>query len=222
MTMNFQIDSSWNEILSEYFQSQSWKELFSFIDEKYSQATVYPTRENLFNAFNSTPLNRVRVVILGQDPYHGPGQAHGLSFSVETGSKIPPSLRNILKEIDDDIGKTQVINGNLQPWADQGVLLLNSVLTVEHKSPASHAKKGWEVFTDHVIEIVSKTQDNIVFILWGAHAQKKSELIDESRHLIIKSTHPSPFSAHKGFFGSKPFSQTNDYLERHQKEIIEW
>ena len=220
--MNVQIDASWKDALQDYFKTDSWKELTEFVRQRYQATTVYPHPKNLFNAFDSTALHEVKVVILGQDPYHGPGQAHGLSFSVESGMSLPPSLRNILQELRDDIGKTQITSGNLQSWADQGVLLLNSVLTVEHKSPASHAKKGWEEFSDLVIKTISKEQKHVVFILWGAYAQKKEELIDSSKHLIIKSTHPSPFSAHKGFFGSKPFSKTNEYLKLHDIEPINW
>ena len=220
--MNVQIDASWKDALSDYFETDAWKELTEFVKQRYQETTVYPHPKNLFNAFNSTPLDNVKVVILGQDPYHGPGQAHGLSFSIESGHRLPPSLQNILQELLDDIGEHSIQDGNLQSWADQGVLLLNSVLTVEHKSPASHAKKGWEAFTDYVIETISQKREHVVFILWGAYAQKKEELIDTDKHLVIKSAHPSPFSAHKGFFESKPFSKANNYLEKHNIEKIAW
>lgn len=220
--MDADIEQSWNNQLREYFETDSWRELTKFVQEEYQSQTVYPEKENIFNAFNSTSFKNVRVVILGQDPYHSPGQAHGLSFSVESETSLPPSLRNIIKELQNDIGDHSVLSGNLKPWAQQGVLLLNSVLTVRDRSPASHAKHGWEEFTDCAIKKLSDEQEHIVFILWGAYAQKKSELIDQSKHHIITSAHPSPFSARKGFFGSRPFSQTNKYLLLKNKKQIIW
>jgi len=220
--MELHLDSSWKDVLHDYFKTDSWKELQVFIEKEYENKVIYPRSEDIFNAFNSTHLNKVRVVILGQDPYHGPGQAHGLSFSIDSDKTLPPSLKNILKELHSDIGEHSITSGNLQSWADQGVLLLNSVLTVQHQSPASHSKKGWEEFTDTVIKTISTKNEHVVFILWGAYAQKKSDLIDNAKHLIITSSHPSPFSAHKGFFGSKPFSQANKYLKKYKKKLIQW
>jgi uracil-DNA glycosylase len=185
--------------------------------------TAYPEKSKVFNAFHLTPFQKIKVVILGQDPYHGPGQAHGLSFSVPHNIKTPPSLMNIFKELDSDL-KVEInkTNGNLEHWAKQGVFLLNTTLTVEKSKPMSHKNFGWNIFTDKVIEIINHYRENIVFILWGAHAHSKTHLIDSSKHLILKSVHPSPLSSHRGFFGSRPFSQTNNYLESKEIDRIIW
>lgn len=220
--MNVVIDDSWKKILGDYFETPHFKALTEQVKQEYLTKTVFPHPKNLFNAFNATPFDKVSVVILGQDPYHGVGQAHGLSFSVEDGVTAPPSLKNILKECADDIGHKPSVTNDLTPWANQGVLLLNSVLTVLANSPASHAKLGWQEFTDHVIKTISDEKEYCVFILWGNYAKAKASLIDESKHLIITSPHPSPFSAHSGFFGSKPFTQTNAYLVKHNKSLINW
>lgn len=220
--MDVNIESSWKEVLNKVFQTSSFKDLVSFVKTEYKNGIVYPPGEKIFNAFNCCPLGKVKVVIIGQDPYHGPGQANGLCFSVNEGIKPPPSLMNIFKELRDDIGKDISSSGNLEHWAKQGVLMLNATLTVRARSAGSHQKKGWEEFTDEVIKIVSKKKEGVVFILWGAYAQKKGEVIDRSKHCVISSPHPSPFSAHSGFFGSKPFSKTNEYLKKYNREIIQW
>ena len=192
------------------------------LNEKRAGKRIYPRGCEYFRALNLTPFNNVKVVILGQDPYHGPGQAHGLSFSVKHEQAIPPSLHNIYKELNADLGLVPASHGFLEPWAKQGVLLLNSVLTVEHKQAGSHQGKGWELFTDAVIRSLVKERKNLVFILWGNYAQKKGAFIDSREHCIIRSVHPSPLSAHRGFFGSRPFSRTNDYLASKSIEPIEW
>lgn len=220
--MNVVIDDSWKKVLGDYFKTPHFKALTEQVKQEYLTKTVFSHPKNLFNAFNVTPFDKVSVVILGQDPYHGVGQAHGLSFSVEDGVTAPPSLKNILKECADDIGHAPSVTNDLTLWANQGVLLLNSVLTVEAAQAASHAKLGWQEFTDYVIKTISDKKEHCVFILWGNYAKAKSELIDTTKHLIITSPHPSPFSAHSGFFGSKPFSRTNMYLAKHNKTIITW
>ena len=193
------------------------------LELKKNNIPFYPPGKFLFNAFNLTPLDQVKVVILGQDPYHGPNQAHGLCFSVPNSIKPPPSLINIFKELEDDIGKKiDFTNGNLEHWAKQGVFLLNTTLTVERSRPLSHQKLGWNIFTDKVISTINKSRENIVFILWGSFAQSKKELIDSNKHLILTAPHPSPLSAHRGFFGSKPFSKTNNFLETKQIDMIRW
>ncbi|MDT3993626.1 uracil-DNA glycosylase, partial [Mammaliicoccus fleurettii] len=189
--------------------------------EEYQNKTIYPDRENIYQAFDLTPLDRVKVVILGQDPYHGPNQAHGLAFSVQPDAKFPPSLRNIYKELEEDIGCKRE-TPHLQDWANEGVLLLNTVLTVEAHKAHSHKDIGWEIFTDEIIKSVSRELDDVVFVLWGKPAQSKIKLIDTERHHIIQSVHPSPLSAYRGFFGSKPFSKTNEYLTSNEKEPIKW
>ena len=219
--MNFEIDPSWKNELASYFESQAWKSLQAFIDQEYLTKTIYPETNKIFNAFNLCPPKNVKVVILGQDPYHSEDQAHGLSFSVQQGVKAPPSLRNIFKELDSDIGIARS-DTDLSDWAKQGVLLLNSVLTVEDSKPGSHANRGWEEFTDHVIDNISKSNNNVVFVLWGGYAQKKSVLIDESKHLILTAPHPSPLSSYRGFFGSKPFSKINSYLQLKNLSPISW
>lgn len=218
------LEPGWLNILQEEFEKDYMKELKSFLlKEKETGHTVYPKGADIFNAFNHTPFDKVEVVILGQDPYHGPGQAHGLSFSVQKGVTVPPSLKNIYKELETDIeGFKTPAHGNLTQWADEGVLLLNASLTVRAHEPGSHQGKGWEAFTDQAISQLSKKKEGLVFLLWGKFAQNKSALIDETRHTVIKSAHPSPFSAYNGFFGSKPFSKTNAILLAKGKKPINW
>jgi len=217
------IAESWRPVLADEFEKPYFQRLIAFVKGEYATATVYPAGSQIFHAFDATPFDQVKVVILGQDPYHGRGQAHGLSFSVQDGQRTPPSLVNIFKELQADIPGTAVAtNGNLDRWAQQGVLLLNATLTVRASEPASHQKRGWEEFTDAVIRKVSNEQAHVVFILWGAYAGKKSELIDERKHLVIKSVHPSPFAADKGFFGSKPFSKANAWLAEHRLAPVKW
>jgi uracil-DNA glycosylase len=222
--MDVKIDQSWKEVLIDEFNAEYFEKLSNYIKKRYKEGVVYPPANKIFNAFNLCPFDKVKVVILGQDPYHGPNQAHGLSFSIEKeGQRLQPSLQNIYKEIESDLGiKKPATNGNLTQWAEQGVFLLNAILTVEASKPASHQNIGWEQFTDAVIKTISDKKEHVVFILWGAYAQKKGEIIDQSKHLVIKSPHPSPFSADRGFFGSKPFSKTNKYLEEHGLEPINW
>lgn len=219
--MTVKIDSSWYRVLDVEFQKPYWQHLTEFVKQEYGEKTCFPEGKNIFRAFNTTPFDRVRVVILGQDPYHTPGAAMWLSFSVPNGSKSQPSLRNIFKELKDDLG-TDRVNTDLSDWAEQGVLLLNSVLTVRQGEAASHQGKWWEIFTDSVIRNLSDQREWIVFILWGNYAISKSSLIDTQKHHIIRSPHPSPFSAHNGFFGSKPFSRTNQYLQKSGIPIIHW
>lgn len=218
-----QIHPSWKEALKEEFGKEYFFKLKQFlVEEKKKGNIIYPPGPMIFNAFNLTPLENVKVVILGQDPYHGAGQAHGLSFSVQKGIKSPPSLKNIYKELKDDLGIEPPLHGDLTHWAKQGVFLLNAILTVKANAPASHQKKGWEDFTNAVIKTVSDQKEGVVFILWGAYAHSKETLIDTQKHCIIKSPHPSPFSADRGFFGSKPFSRANNYLRSIGKEEIKW
>ena len=218
------LEPGWLNILQEEFEKDYMKALKSFLlTEKETGNTVYPKGADIFNAFNHTPFDKVEVVILGQDPYHGPGQAHGLSFSVQKGVTVPPSLKNIYKELETDIeGFKTPAHGNLTQWADEGVLLLNASLTVRAHEPGSHQGKGWEAFTDQAISQLSRQKEGLVFLLWGKFAQNKSALIDETRHTVIKSAHPSPFSAYNGFFGSKPFSKTNAILMAKGKKPINW
>ncbi|MEZ2335494.1 uracil-DNA glycosylase [Mucilaginibacter sp. RCC_168] len=218
------LDPSWMEVLKDEFGKDYMIKLKDFLqNEKAAGQAVYPKNSEIFNAFNTTHFDDVKVVILGQDPYHGAHQAHGLSFSVQKGIAIPRSLSNIYKELQTDIPGFKVPNhGNLEDWAKQGVLLLNATLTVRAGSPGSHQKQGWEEFTDEVIKTISDKKEGIVFILWGAFAQSKAALIDEKKHFILKSPHPSPFSADRGFFGSKPFSKTNEILRRAGKQEINW
>ncbi len=222
--MDVQIHPSWKKILKEEFQKEYFQQLATFLkSEKAVGKSIFPPGPLIFNAFNLTPFENVAVVILGQDPYHGIGQAHGLSFSVPSGIKPPPSLVNIFKELQQDIGiSLNRENGNLSKWADQGVLLLNAALTVRNGEPFSHAKYGWAEFTDAVIQKISEKKEGIVFILWGKFAQQKEILIDEGKHYILKAAHPSPFSADKGFFGCKHFSKTNEYLVKKGKSPIDW
>ena len=217
------IAESWRPVLADEFEKPYFHKLIAFVKGEYATATVYPAGSQIFHAFDATPFDQVQVVILGQDPYHGRGQAHGLSFSVQDGQRTPPSLVNIFKELQADIpGTAAAANGNLDRWARQGVLLLNATLTVRAGEPASHQKRGWEEFTDAVIRKVSAERPHVVFILWGAYAGKKSELVDERKHLVIKSVHPSPFAADKGFFGSKPFSKANAWLAEHRLVPVKW
>jgi uracil-DNA glycosylase len=216
------IENSWLERLSDEFKSPYFFELKKFLLEEKKNFTIYPPGSDIFAAFNYTPFDQVKVVILGQDPYHGPGQANGLCFSVRDGIPFPPSLRNIFKELHADLGMEIPRSGNLEHWARQGVLLLNATLTVRASQAGSHQNRGWENFTDRVIFTISETREHVVFVLWGKYAQNKELLIDGSRHHIIKSAHPSPFSADRGFFGSKPFSQTNAYLVQQGIAPIDW
>ncbi len=215
--------ADWSPQLDFIFKQDYYQQLLEFLEyESAHNKTIYPLKDQIFNAFDLSSFENTKVIILGQDPYHNEGQAHGLSFSVPEGVSIPPSLRNIYQELLSDLDITPSQSGNLTHWASQGVLLLNSVLTVEKNSPGSHAKSGWVDFTDTVIDVLNEQKQNLVFLLWGAHAQKKAELIDQNKHLVLTAAHPSPFSAHKGFFGCKHFSQTNDYLKMHNQQPIDW
>jgi len=220
--MEVQIESSWKKKLSEEFGKPYFKELTSFVKGEYKTGTIYPNPKNIFRAFELTPFDKVRVVILGQDPYHGPHQAIGLSFAVEEGITLPPSLRNIYKELESDLGNPVTSHGDLTRWAEQGVLLLNATLTVRASTPGSHQGRGWEQFTDAVIRVLSEEKEHLVFILWGNYARTKGAHIDRSKHLVIESAHPSPFSAYNGFFGSKPFSKANEYLKENGEKKINW
>ncbi|MEN2282304.1 uracil-DNA glycosylase [Algoriphagus sp. SE2] len=220
--MNVKIEPSWKKVLEQAFQQDSFSKLVLFVKDEYSKDKIFPEGKNIFNAFWHCPLDKVKIVILGQDPYHGPGQAHGLSFSVKPGIPFPPSLLNIFKEIKSDLGKDLPPNGDLTRWADQGVFLLNATLTVKAHQAGSHQKKGWEEFTDEVIKTISREKENVVFMLWGAFAQKKSELIDSTKHYILKAPHPSPLSAHRGFLGCRHFSKSNEYLISKGLTPIEW
>jgi uracil-DNA glycosylase len=217
-----QIEDSWKKALENEFGREYFKKLSGFIREEYTTHTIYPAPKDVFRAFNLCPFDQVKVVIIGQDPYHGPKQANGLSFAVHEDVAIPPSLRNIFEEIKSDTGKEPIQNGDLSRWATQGVLLLNATLTVRAESPGSHQNKGWEEFTDAVIQTLSDKCENLVFILWGNYAKKKGAVIDSSKHLVLSSPHPSPFSAYSGFFGSKPFSQANAYLKKKGLQEIDW
>ncbi|MFK7769037.1 MAG: uracil-DNA glycosylase [Mariniblastus sp.] len=216
------VETGWTELLESHFQTDDFRQLCEFVETERQSETIYPTVENVFTAFRLTPFTDTKVLVLGQDPYHGPNQAHGLSFSVEGDLKIPPSLRNIYKELQNDVGIEPPKNGNLTAWAEQGVFMLNTVLTVRQGAANSHKKKGWERFTDCVIEKLNEHPTGIVFLLWGKPAEKKTKLIDTDRHKIIVSPHPSPLSAHRGFFGSKPFSQVNEALRALGREPIDW
>ncbi|WP_096202985.1 uracil-DNA glycosylase [Bacillus sp. FJAT-45350] len=216
------LKNDWAIYLQEEFEKEYYQEMQSFLKKEYETKTVYPIKEDLFNAFHYTPYSDVKVVILGQDPYHGPNQAHGLSFSVQPGVRLPPSLQNIFKELHNDIGCTIPNNGFLVPWAKQGVLLLNTVLSVRESEANSHKGIGWECFTDRVIELLNEREKPVIFVLWGRHAQAKEELVTNRIHFIIKSPHPSPFSARRGFFGSRPFSKINTNLMKIGDEPIAW
>lgn len=220
--MDVKIALKWKEKLSDEFGKPYFSQLTEFVRTEYQSHTVYPAGKDIFKAFDHCDYEHVKVVIIGQDPYHGPGQANGLCFSVRDGMRIPPSLVNIFKEIHKDLGKPMPVSGNLERWADQGVLLLNATLTVRAGSPGSHQNKGWEDFTNAVIQKISADKQNVVFLLWGAYAQKKGEIIDRSKHLVLMSAHPSPFSADRGFFGCKHFSKTNEYLRSKGLREIDW
>ncbi len=216
------IEPSWQAHLQKEFDKPYFENLIAFVKQEYAHHTVYPPGRLIFNAFNLCPFDKVKVVLIGQDPYHEPGQAHGLCFSVNDGVQFPPSLNNIFKEIKDDTGADIPTSGNLTRWAEQGVLLLNATLTVREHMAGSHQKHGWEEFTDAVIRIISEEREGIVFILWGSYAQSKAQLIDSSKHFILKSAHPSPLSAYRGFFGNHHFSLTNMYLQKNGKTPIKW
>ncbi len=216
------IAEDWKAILHEEFDKPYFEELVSFVKDEYGRGTVYPAGRNIFRAFDRCPVDKLKVVIIGQDPYHGPGQANGLCFSVGEGVPFPPSLRNILQEVRDDVGAPIPLSGELERWAEQGVLLLNAVLTVRAHEAASHAGHGWEQFTDAVVKAIAERKEGIVYMLWGSYAQKKGSIADPSRNLILKAVHPSPLSAYRGFFGCKHFSAANAYLTSIGKEPIEW
>lgn len=220
--MDVKIESAWKEILQEEFTKDYFIKLTEFVREEYRNNTIFPPGSLIFNAFNHCPYTKVKAVIIGQDPYHGPGQAHGLCFSVRDGVAYPPSLLNIFKEIRNDLNINIKPSGNLERWADQGVLLLNATLTVRAHSAGSHQKKGWEEFSDAVITHLNREKQNLVFFLWGAYAQKKGEAIDRSRHLVLESVHPSPLSASRGFFGNRHFSRCNDFLLSKGLEPVDW
>lgn len=220
--MNIRIEAGWKARLSEEFEKEYFVRLSEFVKEEYRTRTIFPPGSLIFNAFNLCPFDKIKAVIIGQDPYHGHGQAHGLCFSVREGIEFPPSLINIFKEIESDLGYKPLPTGNLDRWASQGVLLLNATLTVRAHQAGSHQRKGWEEFTDSVIRIINNDRMNIVFFLWGTYAQKKGESIDRSRHLVLESVHPSPLSASQGFFGNKHFSRCNDYLASKAIEPISW
>jgi len=220
--MNVKIEPSWAEKLSDEFEKPYFEGLVNFVREEYSKHKVYPPGKLIFNAFEKCPFPDVKVVILGQDPYHGPGQAHGLCFSVPDGIDFPRSLQNIFKEINSDLGTPVPGSGNLERWASQGVFLLNATLTVRAHQAGSHQEKGWETFTDRVVHLLAEEREHLVFMLWGSYAQRKGHLIDTNRHLVLRSVHPSPLSANRGFFGNHHFSQANDYLNRHGKQPVRW
>jgi uracil-DNA glycosylase len=220
--VNVKIEQSWKEQLALEFTKPYFKSLTDFVRQEYATTRIYPKGSQIFNAFEKTPFDKVKVVILGQDPYHEPGQAHGLCFSVNDGIALPPSLQNIYKELQDDLGIPPQPSGNLERWTEQGVLLLNATLTVRAHQAGSHQNKGWEEFTDAVIHKIAEEKDHVVFILWGSYAQKKGGFIDPWNHLIIKSAHPSPLSVYRGFFGSRPFSKTNNYLVQTGQTPIQW
>jgi uracil-DNA glycosylase len=220
--MDVKIELSWKPRLEDQFSQPYFEKLIEFVKNEYNSQTVYPPGKEIFRAFDHCNFDSVKVVILGQDPYHGAGQANGLCFSVRDGVRMPPSLVNIFKEINADLGKPMPSSGDLERWARQGVLLLNATLTVRASSPGSHQNKGWESFTDAVIKKISDEKENVVFLLWGAYAQKKGEIIDRNKHLVLMSAHPSPYSADRGFFGNKHFSKTNKYLQSKGLKEIDW
>lgn len=220
--MKTKIGNDWNGVLKDEFEKEYFEKLTDFVKTEYKSEVCFPPVKDIFNAFEMCSFSNTKIVILGQDPYHGKGQAHGLSFSVPEGMKIPPSLRNIFKELTSDLGVDSPTQGDLTSWAKQGVLLLNATLTVRKSTPGSHQKQGWEEFTDSVIKTISNKKESVVIVLWGKFAEQKVSLIDESKHYIITSSHPSPFSAHRGFLGSKPFSKTNEFLEKKGIEKIDW
>jgi uracil-DNA glycosylase len=215
------IGNDWDEKLDTVWKSSGFKKFMSVIKHEYETKTCYPEYKNIFNALRYAPYSNVKVVIIGQDPYHGEGEAHGLSFSVQEGVALPPSLQNIFKELYNDLGIKNT-KGDLTPWAKEGVLLLNSILSVEKDKPLSHSKLGWQLLTDHIIKILNQKEEPLVFILWGSYARSKKEFITNKKHLIIESVHPSPLSASRGFFGSKPFSKTNEFLKKNNIKEIDW
>lgn len=220
--MDVKISPSWKPKLSKEFEKDYFKKLVDFIKSEYQTQVIFPPAGQIFNAFNSCSFEELKVVIIGQDPYHGLNQANGLSFSVFDGIRNPPSLNNIFKEIKDDLGKPIPRSGNLERWAEQGVLLLNATLTVRAQCPGSHQNRGWEIFTDAVIKTASEEKEGVVFMLWGAYAQKKGAIINRDKHLVLESAHPSPFSAHRGFLGNRHFSKANEYLRSQGKGEIDW
>ncbi|MBR2606768.1 MAG: uracil-DNA glycosylase [Bacteroidaceae bacterium] len=220
--MNVKIEDSWKKQLAEEFEKPYFAQLTEFVRNEYSTGTIYPPAKLIFNAFDHCPFDKVKVVIIGQDPYHGAGQANGLCFSVNKGIAMPPSLVNIFKEIAADTGKPMPTDGDLTRWSDQGVLLLNATLTVRAGNAGSHQRRGWEEFTDAAIRILAEKRENIVFILWGSYAQRKGAFIDRNKHLVLTSPHPSPLSAYAGFFGNHHFTLTNDFLVKNGKEPIDW
>lgn len=220
--MDVRIAEPWKALLQDEFDKPYFEELVRFVKSEYSSTTIYPAAKNIFRAFDRCPLDRLKVVIIGQDPYHGEGQAHGLCFSVEDGVAFPPSLQNIFKEIASDLGKPTPVSGCLDRWAEQGVLLLNAVLTVRAHQAASHAGRGWEQFTDAVVRKISEQREGIVYMLWGSYAQKKGAVADPYKNLILKSVHPSPLSVYRGFFGCKHFSRANEYLQSIGREPVDW
>ena len=220
--VDVKIEPSWKELLKDEFEKPYFSELIQFVKNEYKTTKIYPPGKLIFNAFDHCPAEQTKVVILGQDPYHGPGQAHGLCFSVNDGVAFPPSLQNIFKEIKSDLGIDIPTSGNLTRWANQGVLLLNATLTVRAHQAGSHQRKGWEEFTDAAIRTLAEKREHLVFILWGAYAQKKGAFIDRNKHLVLASAHPSPLSAYNGFFGNKHFSRANAYLVEHGMMPIEW
>jgi len=220
--MNINLSGSWLNIIKPELDKEYFKTLTNFIDEEYKNKVVFPPKDEIFSAFNYCDFNNLKVVIIGQDPYHGFGQANGLCFSVKEGVKIPPSLRNIFKELNNEYGNYSPQSGDLTHWAKQGVLMINATLTVLEKQPGSHQGKGWETFTDAVIKLISENTEGVIFVLWGAFAQKKVSLIDASKHYILQSAHPSPFSAHRGFLGNNHFKLINEYLETKNKSKIKW
>ncbi len=220
--VDVRIEQSWKSKLAKEFEQDYFARLTDFVREEYRQYTIYPPGRLIFNAFDLCPFEQVRVVILGQDPYHEPGQAHGLCFSVQEGVPLPPSLENIFREIRQDLGEEPLPSGNLERWARQGVLLLNATLTVRAHRAGSHQNKGWERFTDAVVHRLAEEKQGLVFLLWGAYAQRKGEFIDSNRHLVLKSVHPSPLSAYRGFFGNHHFSKTNQYLQSQGLDPIDW
>ena len=220
--MDVRIETSWKQRLAAEFEKDYFIKLTEFVRSEYMRTTIYPPAKLIFNAFDHCPFDKVKVVIIGQDPYHGPGQAHGLCFSVNEGVPNPPSLQNIFKEIQSDLGTPIPPSGDLTRWANQGVLLLNATLTVQAHQAGSHQRRGWETFTDAAIRILAEEREHIVFILWGAYAQKKGAFIDRNKHLVLTSAHPSPLSAYNGFFGNKHFSRANEYLKMHGETGIDW
>jgi uracil-DNA glycosylase len=220
--MDVKIDESWKKILNNEFAKPYFESLTEFVRKEYKSQTIYPPAKLIFNAFDQCPFNQTKVVILGQDPYHGPGQAHGLCFSVNDGIPFPPSLRNIFKELQNDVGKDIPRSGNLTGWAKQGVLLLNATLTVRANQAGSHQNKGWEQFTDAVIQTVNEKKQHVVFILWGNYAISKAKFIDQNKHFVLSSVHPSPLSASRGFFGNRHFSRANEFLKLYNLEPVQW